>query len=258
MAPPSASEPVPHEHVGGMAVVPEESERGPSTAAQNTVSSPPYARCVMLRYSLNLRWPLTWHRPVASGDRHQARQPVRPSVRFTAFEGGDDEDDEQHEQPSEVDEREFQERHMGGGGGHPGRGHISTIPTRPDLADQLRRPSSPWAPFTTRSQSSKADRATVVMSASHSSRSGGCPQRGRHHGRDRIQQSAHGGRAGLGQVRARTVFADLLAELDPLQPRDQRRPEHEAHQERGDGGVGGAKRDVAEHVRDRARWSCSG
>ncbi len=66
------------------------------------------------------------------------------------------------------------------------------------------------------------------------------------------QRAAHGRRAGLGEVRLRTVVAHRLADLVGGELADHQRAEDQRDRERGEAGEHRAQRDVVEHVEQRA------
>ena len=70
-------------------------------------------------------------------------------------------------------------------------------------------------------------------------------QRGQHDG-DHDQQSSHGRRAGFLLMRARSLLADILADLEFAQAADHRRADDERHEQRRQAGKGRAEREVAE------------
>ena len=73
----------------------------------------------------------------------------------------------------------------------------------------------------------------------------GPEHRGQQNGDD-DEHAAHGGRAGFFLVRLRAVFADVLADLEFAQLLDDVGPDEQRDQQRGEGGEGGAKREIAE------------
>src|SRR6185312_6686527 len=77
------------------------------------------------------------------------------------------------------------------------------------------------------------------------------PEQRGHDGRGENEEPAHRRRAGFGTVRVGTVGPDDLADLELAQLADKPRTEHEAEDERRDGGRAGPDRDVPHHVERR-------
>ncbi len=77
------------------------------------------------------------------------------------------------------------------------------------------------------------------------------PQQRRHQRRRQNQQAAHGRRARFRPMGLRAVGANHLADLELAQLPDQPRPEHQADRQRRQRRRRGAERDVARHVEHR-------
>ena len=67
---------------------------------------------------------------------------------------------------------------------------------------------------------------------------------------EKDQHAAHGGRSGLGLVRFRPVFADVLANLKFLELPYQPRAQNQGEKQRGQAGVGSPKGNVMKQVED--------
>ena len=196
------------------------------------------------------------------GDRHQAGgQPVQAVGEIDRVgRGGDDQDDERHEQDAEVDEPELEERDVRDGGREsllrPQHQQQPDQGPERDLARELVAAEQPAPqpldhPQVVVEEAQRPEPDRGEQGDPHRPRVEVAPeQRGQDDGGD-DEQPPHRGRALLRQVRLRPLGADPLAQAQAREPLDHRGAQHEADEQRGDGRVGGAERDVAEDVQRR-------
>ena len=76
------------------------------------------------------------------------------------------------------------------------------------------------------------------------------PEDGGDRDREQDQHTAHGGRAALADVGLHRVFANRLADLQRSQAANEIRTGDQAHEQRGERGHDGAKRQVLEHPQE--------